>query len=87
MPSTKMPKQIFQIHLCPNSKKDKIAGTFNGKIKISITAQPIDGKANEALIKFLSKKFHISKSSIEILKGLTSREKTISIDSENEIKM
>ncbi|MBR1544496.1 MAG: YggU family protein [Alphaproteobacteria bacterium] len=87
MPSTKMPKQIFQIHLCPNAKKDEINGTFDGKIKISITAQPIDGKANEALIKFLSKKFHISKSSIEILRGLTSRDKTICIDSDKEINI
>ncbi len=82
-----MPKQIFQIHLCPNAKKDEINGTFDGRIKISITAQPIDGKANEALIKFLSKHFHIAKSCIEITSGLTSRNKTLCIDSDKEIKI
>ncbi len=82
-----MPKQILNIHLCPNAKKNEINGLFDNKIKISITAQPIDGKANEALIKFLSKQFHISKSSIEIIKGLTSRDKTVAIDSDNEIKI
>ena len=82
-----MTKQIFQIHLCPNAKKDEINGTFNDRIKISITAQPIDGKANEALIKFLSKHLHISKSSIEIIKGQTCRDKTISIEHEKEINL
>ncbi len=82
-----MPKQIFQIHLCPNAKKNEINGTFDDKIKISITAQPIDGKANEALIEFLSKQLHISKSCIEITKGLTCRDKTITIDSETGIKI
>lgn len=81
-----MTKQIFQIHLCPNAKKEEINGLFDGRIKISITAQPIDGKANDSLIKFLSKHFHISRSSIEIVKGLTSRDKTLCIDSEKEIK-
>jgi len=82
-----MPKQFFEIHLCPNAKRNEICGTFDNRIKISITAQPIDGKANEALIKFLSKQLHISKSSIEIIKGTTSHNKTICIDSQTEIKL
>ena len=81
-----MSKQFFEIHLCPNAKKDEINGIFNDRIKISITAQPIDGKANSTLIKFLSKHFHIAKNTIEITKGLTSRDKTICINSDKEIK-
>ena len=46
-------------------------------IKIKITAQPIDGKANKAVIEYLSKTFKIPKTSIEILKGETSKDKTI----------
>ena len=48
-------------------------------IKIKITAQPVDGKANKALIEFLSKQLKIPKTSIEILKGHTSKEKTVLI--------
>ena len=87
MPSTNMTKQVFEIHLCPNAKKNEIGGQYNGKTKISITAQPIDGKANEALVKFLAKQLHIAKGCIEITKGLTCRDKTITIDSETEIKI
>ncbi|MGN0929604.1 MAG: DUF167 domain-containing protein [Alphaproteobacteria bacterium] len=83
-----MPKQILKIHLQPNAKRNEICGTFNDDyIKIAITTPPIDGKANEALIKFLSKELNIPKSNITITKGLTSRNKTLEIDSEKEINL
>ncbi len=67
---------IANIKISPNSKKNEIIN--EGEIiKIKITAQPIDGKANKALVEFLSKNFKIPKTSIKILKGETSKEKTI----------
>ena len=62
--------------IVPNSSKNEIIKT-DDTIKIKITAQPVDGKANKALIEFLSKQFKIPKTSIEILRGETSKEKTI----------
>ncbi len=82
-----MPKQILKIHLQPNAKRNEICGSFDDAIKIAITAQPIDGKANEALIKFLSKELKIPKSNIIITKGLTSKNKTLEITSEKEINL
>ncbi len=67
---------IVNIKISPNAKKNEIIRE-GGNVKIKITAQPIDGKANKALIEFLSKYFKIPKTSIEILKGETSKEKTI----------
>ena len=66
---------IVNIKISPNSKKNEIIneGEFS---KVKITAQPIDGKANKALIEYLSKNFKIPKTSIKILKGETSKEKT-----------
>jgi hypothetical protein len=67
---------IANIKISPNSKKNEIIN--EGEIiKIKITAQPIDGKANKALVEFLSKNFKIPKTSIKIVKGETSKEKTI----------
>ena len=67
---------IVNIRISPNAKKNEIIR--DGEIfKIKITAQPIDGKANKALIEFLSKNLKIPKTSIKILKGETSKEKTI----------
>ena len=67
---------IANIKISPNAKKNEIIKTEND-VKIKITAQPIDGKANKCLIEFLSKNFKIPKTQIEILKGETSKEKTI----------
>ena len=56
-------------------------------IKVKVTAQPIENKANKALIEFLSKTFKIPKTSIEILKGDTSKEKTLLLKTVDEEKL
>ena len=77
---------IVNIRISPNAKKNEILK--DGEIfKIKITAQPIDGKANKALIEILSKNFKIPKNSIKILKGETSKEKTILFMTQNEEKL
>lgn len=77
---------IANIKISPNSKKNEIIneGDFT---KIKITAQPIDGKANKALVEFLSKNFKIPKTSIKILKGETSKEKTVLFETKDEEKL
>lgn len=67
---------IIKIKIVPNSSKNDII-LEDEFIKIKVTAQPIENKANIALKEFLSKTFKIPKSSIEIIKGETSKEKTI----------
>lgn len=67
----------IKLKISPNSSKNEIIKNEDGTIKVKITAQPIEGKANKALVEFLSKEFKIPKSSIEIVKGDTSKEKTI----------
>ncbi len=77
---------IVNIKISPNSKKNEIVREEE-YTKIKITAQPIDGKANKALIEFLSKNFKIPKTSIKILKGETSKEKTILFETQDEEKL
>lgn len=76
---------ILKLKIVPNSSKNDIV-IEDEFIKVKVTAQPIENKANKALIEFLSKKFKIPKSSIEILKGDTSREKTILISTSDSVK-
>ncbi len=67
---------IISLKILPNSSKNAI--TFaDGILKVKITAQPVEGKANKALIEFLAKEFKIPKTCIEIVKGKTNKEKTI----------
>lgn len=77
---------LLTVRIVPNSSKNEIVKTENG-IKIKITAQPVDGKANKALIEFLSKKLKIPKSAIEIVRGETSKEKTLFLKTDNAKKI
>ena len=67
---------LANIKIVPNSSKNDII-LEDEFIKVKITAQPIEGKANKALIEFLSKKFKIPKTNIELVKGETTKEKTL----------
>jgi uncharacterized protein (TIGR00251 family) len=74
-----MKEFILKVYLQPKSSKNEVVGPYRDGIKVKVTAPPVEGKANEALIKFLSKEFKIPVSSVEILKGHHSREKMIRI--------
>ncbi|MCL4115596.1 UNVERIFIED_CONTAM: hypothetical protein GTU68_058643 [Idotea baltica] len=50
------------------------------RLKIAITAPPVDGKANKHLVKFLAKQFKVAKSQINIVSGETDRDKTVQIE-------
>ncbi len=76
---------LISFKISPNASKNEIIKTEDG-IKIKITAQPVDGKANKALVEFLSKQFKIPKTSIEIVKGHTSKEKTLLIKTTDSVK-
>ncbi len=75
---------IINIRISPNAKKNEIIKTQE-ITKIKITAQPIDGKANKCLIEFLSKFFKITKNSIKIVKGETSKDKTLLLTVNDEL--
>ena len=80
---------ILSIYLQPGAKKSEVSGIHDGHIKIKVNSPPVDGKANEALILFLSEFLNIPKSMIKIISGEKSRIKKISIMTsmnENKIK-
>lgn len=67
---------VLQLKISPNASKNAILKDDTG-IKIKLTAQPIEGKANKALVEFLSKQLKIPKTSIEILRGEASKDKIL----------
>lgn len=67
------------VHARPGAKKDAIVGEYNGRLKISLNAPPIDGRANSALIAFLAKKLKVAKSAITLSSGETNRSKRLII--------
>lgn len=69
---------ILRLRISPNASKNQFIFAED-MIKLKITAQPIENKANKAVIEYLSKLFKVPKTKITILKGDTSKEKTLLI--------
>ena len=73
----------LSVRIQPRASKNGIVTMEGGGLKIRLTAPPVDGAANEALVKFLSVALSIPKSHIEIVSGHTSRDKIVRISGMN----
>jgi uncharacterized protein (TIGR00251 family) len=69
----------FKIKVHPRGKKNAITGVIGDALKVSVTAPPTDGKANQAVIEFFADFFAIPRSSVTIASGDTGRLKLIRI--------
>jgi uncharacterized protein (TIGR00251 family) len=68
------------VKITPRSSKNEVSEILSdGTIKIRITAAPVDGKANEMLIRYLAEILHVPASNIDIVAGQSGRDKLISI--------
>jgi uncharacterized protein (TIGR00251 family) len=70
---------IVQVLLQPKASSNQWVGPQEGRIKIRITAPPIDGQANTHLIEWLAKQFKVAKSQVKLLSGELARQKTLLI--------
>jgi len=69
----------FSVRVHPRAKKNAITGEVGDALKLSLTAPPADGKANEACIDFFAKLLNLPRSSVTIAAGQTSRNKVIRV--------
>jgi uncharacterized protein (TIGR00251 family) len=69
------------VQITPNAKKTEVIGVLGDALKLKLQAQPIEGRANEALIKFLAGALAVPKSAVPITHGLTSRRKLVEVRS------
>jgi uncharacterized protein (TIGR00251 family) len=70
---------LLHLRVQPNASISGIAGLHGQRLKIRLQSPPRDGKANQELLRFLSKLLNIPKSSLDLIRGQTSRDKTIRI--------
>ena len=77
-----MTERVVQIDVLvqPRASRAKIGPRHDGRIKIAVTAPPVDGEANAAVIELLAKSLKVAKSAVAVIAGETSRRKTIRID-------
>jgi hypothetical protein len=69
----------FGVRVVPRASRDKIAGFHDGTLRVRLTAPPVEGAANEALVAFLSGVLRVPKRDIEIVSGQTARNKIVSV--------
>lgn len=70
---------IMAVHAAPRAAQDAVQGLHGDALKIRLHAPPVDGKANEALIAFLSKTLHVPKVNIQLKSGANQRRKILLI--------
>jgi uncharacterized protein (TIGR00251 family) len=69
----------FTVRVVPRASRSEIVGEHNGALRVRIAAPPVDGAANEELVRLLSGAFEVPRSAIEILGGHTSKSKTLRV--------
>jgi uncharacterized protein len=67
------------VRVRPGARKNNVTGIHADAVKIALTAPPVDGKANEALIAFLAETLHLPRARVSLVAGATSRAKTVRI--------
>ncbi len=67
------------VRVVPGASKNEVAGESAGVWKVRLTAPPVEGKANQALVAYLADKLDINRSQVALLKGATSRQKILGI--------
>ncbi|MGA7951894.1 MAG: DUF167 domain-containing protein [Gloeobacterales cyanobacterium] len=70
----------IQVKVKPSSKQQSITEEADGSLTIKLKSPPVDGKANDELIKLLAKKYQVPKSKIAIQLGVSSKIKLVDID-------
>jgi uncharacterized protein len=69
----------FTVKVQPRARKNAITGVVGDALKLALTAPPVDGRANEACIKFFANLLDVPRSSVTIASGKTSRNKVIRV--------
>lgn len=71
-------QKIFNVRVTPHAKQNKVVEN-NGVLRVYTNVAPENGRANDAVIKLLATYLNVPKSNIKILRGLTGRDKVVSV--------
>jgi hypothetical protein len=79
---------LFVVRVTPRAARDEIAGWQGDELRVRLRAPPVDGRANEALLRLLATRLSVPPSSIELVSGATARVKRLRVTglSEEELR-
>ncbi|HEU5184961.1 MAG TPA: DUF167 domain-containing protein [Gemmatimonadaceae bacterium] len=70
----------FEVRVQPRASRNEVTGEREGALRVRLTAPPVEGAANDALIELLAKALHVAKRDVRIISGVTARTKVVEID-------
>jgi len=80
MPPNRGESCTIKVRVQPKSSRNQVDGFQDGALRVRVTAAPTEGQANAAVIAILAKTLGVSKSRLEIIRGYSSRDKVVSVD-------
>ena len=79
MSAAAVPEATLDVLVQPRASREKIGPMHGGRLKIAVTAPPVDGEANAAVIALVAKQLGVARSAVEVVAGVSSRRKTLRI--------
>jgi uncharacterized protein (TIGR00251 family) len=70
---------LLRVKVQPRASRTAVVEVLGDRLKISLKAPPVDGKANAELCRFLARKLGVPKSHVEIVRGVSARQKTVAV--------
>lgn len=70
----------IQVQVVPRASRSEVVGEYNGSLRIRLAAPPVDGAANEELIRVLAKAFKVPRGAVKLVSGHSSKIKQVSIE-------
>lgn len=70
---------LLALHVQPGAKRSEIAGLHGDALKVRLAAPPVEGRANDALLRFIAERFGVPLRNVELLRGAQSRHKVVKI--------
>jgi uncharacterized protein len=69
----------FSVRVVPRASRSEVVGIHDGALKVKVAAPPVEGAANQELVRFLAKKFRMPRASVTLISGANSKNKVIRV--------
>ncbi len=77
----------LRVRLIPRAARNRVVGLYGDRLKISLSAPPVGGAANQALVRYLAAAAHVAPSRVRVVAGLKDRSKTVLIETDEPARL